>query len=52
MKRIYENKDFAETLKEKGWQYAQNFTQQRSAADVMKVYEKLRAKRKNPREKF
>ncbi len=52
MKRIYEDKAFAETLKEKGWQYAQNFTQHKSAADVMKVYEKLRTKRKNPGEKF
>ena len=41
MKRIYSDKDFAETLKRKGWQHAQNFTQQKCAADVMKVYESL-----------
>ena len=39
MKKIYNNKSFAQTLKEKGWQYAQNFTQQRCAAEVMKIYE-------------
>ena len=41
MKRIYNDKSLAETLKEKGWQHAQNFTQQRCAANVMKVYESL-----------
>src|SRR6185436_650121 len=29
MKRIYFDKAFAETLREKGWQHAQNFTQQK-----------------------
>ncbi len=41
MKKIFNDKAFAETLKEKGWQHAQNFTQQKCAAGVMKVYEKL-----------
>ena len=38
MKKIFRDRAFAETLKEKGWQHAQHFTQQRSAANVMKVY--------------
>jgi len=29
-------------LIEKGWQHAQNFTQQKCAGEVMKVYEKLK----------
>jgi len=41
MKRIYSDKAFAETLREKGWQHAQNFTQQKCAAGVMKVYESM-----------
>jgi glycosyltransferase involved in cell wall biosynthesis len=41
MKRIYSDKIFAEGLKEKGWQHAQKFTQQKCAADVMAVYESL-----------
>ena len=41
MRKIYTDKDLAETLKVKGWQYAQNFTQQKCAADVMRVYESL-----------
>lgn len=43
MKRIYSDRSFAETLKQKGWQHAQNFTQQRCAADVMKIYESLKS---------
>ncbi len=42
MKKIYNDKAFAEELKQKGWQHAQNFTQEKCAADVMKVYEDLR----------
>jgi glycosyltransferase involved in cell wall biosynthesis len=41
MKKIYEDKNFAEELKQQGWQHAQNFTQQKCAADVMKVYQQL-----------
>jgi glycosyltransferase involved in cell wall biosynthesis len=41
MKSIYSDKAFAEELKKKGWEHAQHFTQQRSAADVMEVYEGL-----------
>ncbi len=43
MKRIYFEKDLAEKLKDLGWQHAQNFTQQKCAGGVMKVYEKLNA---------
>jgi glycosyltransferase involved in cell wall biosynthesis len=42
MKRIYSDKIFADELKEKGWQHAQKFTQQKCAAGVMAVYEKLK----------
>jgi glycosyltransferase involved in cell wall biosynthesis len=41
MKKIYKDGVFATGLKEKGWGYAQNFTQQKCAASVMKVYESL-----------
>ena len=41
MKKIYTDKIFADELKEKGWQHAQNFTQQKCAAEVMRVYENL-----------
>lgn len=41
MKKIYRDSSFADSLKEKGWQHARNFTQERSAADVMKVYDRL-----------
>ena len=41
MKKIYTDKDFAETMKEKGWQHAQKFTQQKCADKVMKVYKSL-----------
>ena len=41
MKKIYNDRMFAEELKEKGWQHAQNFTQQKCAANVMKVYQSV-----------
>ena len=41
MKTIFADGSFTEALKEKGWRHAQNFTQQKCAADVMKVYESL-----------
>lgn len=41
MKKIYTDSSFAATLKDKGWQHAQNFTQQKCATGVMKVYESL-----------
>ena len=43
MKTIFADGSFTEALKEKGWQHAQNFTQQKCAADVMRVYESLKA---------
>ena len=46
MKKILVDKSFAETMKQKGWQHAQNFTQQKCAAGVMEVYEKLKVKNK------
>ena len=42
MKTIFADGSFTEALKEKGWQHAQNFTQQKCAADVMRVYESLK----------
>ena len=42
MRKIFTDRSFAESLKEKGWQHAQKFTQQKCAADVMKVYEGLK----------
>ncbi len=41
MKKIYSDKLFADTMKEKGWQHAQNFTPQKCAAAVMDVYKSL-----------
>jgi hypothetical protein len=41
MKKIYQDESFANELRVKGWQYAQNFTTQRSAEAVMKVYQSL-----------
>ena len=41
MKRIYSDKQLATTLKEKGWQQAQHFTQQKCAASVMDVYKSI-----------
>ena len=42
MIKILADKSFAETMKEKGWQHAQNFTQKKCATDVMKIYETLK----------
>lgn len=41
MKKIYFNKAFAAVLIEKGWQHAQNFSQQKCAASVMDIYKLL-----------
>ncbi len=41
MRRIYTDKQLANTLIEKGWQHAQDFTQQKCAASVMDVYKSL-----------
>ena len=42
MKTLFADGSFTEALKEKGWRHAQTFTQQKCAADVMKVYENLK----------
>ena len=41
MKKIFEDKHFADSLKEKGWQHAQLFTQQKCADAVMNVYKSI-----------
>ena len=41
MKKIYSDKELAETMKEKGWQHAQNFTQKKCADSIMNVYKML-----------
>ncbi|MGQ0740285.1 MAG: glycosyltransferase family 4 protein [Bacteroidota bacterium] len=41
MMKIYSDKQFAESMKEKGWQHAQNFTPQKSAEAVMNVYKSI-----------
>ncbi|HET6995377.1 MAG TPA: glycosyltransferase family 1 protein [Chitinophagaceae bacterium] len=41
MKKICDDGQLRETMKEKGWKHAQNFTQQKSAAAIMKVYDDL-----------
>lgn len=41
MKRIFTEPSLAEEQKEKGWQHAQRFTPQQSAAAVMDVYKEL-----------
>lgn len=41
MKRIFEDKNLADSLREKGWQHAQHFTQQKCADAVMEVYKSL-----------
>lgn len=41
MKKIYSDKQFATAIAEKGWQHAQNFTQQKCAASVMDVYKSI-----------
>ncbi len=38
MKRIYSDKALAETMKEKGWQHAQSFTQKKCADSIINVY--------------
>ena len=41
MKKIFEDKNFADYLREKGWLHAQRFTQQKCADAVMEVYKSL-----------
>lgn len=41
MVKIYSNKELTATMIEKGWQHAQNFTQQKCAAAVMNVYKSI-----------
>ena len=41
MKRVYSDKELVATMKEKGWQHAQHFTQQKCAERVMNVYKSL-----------
>ena len=38
MRRICNDKELRESMKEKGWQHAQNFTQQKCADSIMNVY--------------
>ena len=41
MKRIFTEKELAATMKEKGWQHAQNFTQKKCAESVMNIYKTI-----------
>lgn len=41
MKKIYNDKSFADSMREKGWQHAQNFTPQKHAEAVMNVYKSI-----------
>ena len=41
MKKIFEDGTFADSLREKGWRHAQQFTQQKCADAVMNVYNSL-----------
>lgn len=41
MQKIYTDKELAASLKEKGWQHAQRFTQQKCADAVINVYKEL-----------
>ncbi len=41
MKKIYNDKEFANTLREKGWLHAQNFNQKKCADAVMNVYKSI-----------
>ena len=41
MRKIYVDPSLANEMREKGWEYAQNFTQQKCAESVMNVYESL-----------
>jgi glycosyltransferase involved in cell wall biosynthesis len=45
MKKILHDHDFANQMKEKGWQHAQKFTREKCAANVMRVYEEIIDKR-------
>jgi len=38
MRRIYTDNDLRESMKEKGWRHAQNFTPQKCADSIMNVY--------------
>jgi glycosyltransferase involved in cell wall biosynthesis len=42
MKRVCDDKEFAASLPEKGWQHAQRFSQENCAKDVMQVYNSLK----------
>lgn len=41
MKKIFSDKDFAESMKEKGWAHAQNFTPEKHAESVINVYKTI-----------
>jgi glycosyltransferase involved in cell wall biosynthesis len=41
IRKIYTDKEYSNAIAEKGWEYAQNFTAQKHAECVMKVYEKV-----------
>jgi glycosyltransferase involved in cell wall biosynthesis len=41
MKRIYADKALTETMKQQGWQHAQNFEQKKCADSIMNVYKML-----------
>jgi glycosyltransferase involved in cell wall biosynthesis len=41
MKRVYSDESLAKTMIAKGWQHAQQFTQEKCAASVMNVYHKV-----------
>jgi len=41
MKKIFTDRSLAALMKEKGWQHAQHFTQQKCATSVMNVYRSL-----------
>jgi len=41
MRKIFTDKSYAEELKEKGWQHAQHFSQQKCVNDVIDVYRSL-----------
>jgi len=47
MRRVYADRDLRESMKEKGWMHAQNFTQQKCAAAVMNIYREVARKRQN-----
>jgi glycosyltransferase involved in cell wall biosynthesis len=41
MKKIVSDNALAQSMKDKGWRHAQNFTQQKTSAAVINVYRKL-----------